>query len=90
VQVVLSCISVIYTDLYRKQDKLDAELSEPLLKDPLPMTHNVVCVYLVLTFEILQLANNCCSIKIKSPNDILQPALNKHSVSGCSKHLACA
>jgi hypothetical protein len=41
---------------------------------------NVACVYLVLVFKILQLADNCCSIKINVQNDILEPALNKHIV----------
>jgi hypothetical protein len=44
------------------------------------MAANVVCVYLVLEFEILQLANNGCLIKIEGSNHIPQPALNKHLV----------
>jgi hypothetical protein len=44
------------------------------------VAENVVCVYLVLVFEILMLAHNCCLIKINGSSDILQPALNKHDV----------
>ena len=44
---------------------------------------NVVCVYLVLAFVVVKLANNCCSLQTKSLNHILHGALNKHMVVRC-------